>query len=438
MSTTQMEAAKQNKVTSQMKLVAAQENMDEETIRKGVAVGSIVIPCNAHHSSLIPHGIGSSLQTKVNVNIGTSKDCADVALEMQKAHLAMKLKVESIMDLSSFGDTQSFRKKLVQNSTSMIGTVPIYDAIVRLKKPLADIRVEDWLQVLRIHSEDGIDFVTLHCGMNKNTASRMKQANRCTNIVSRGGAIMFAWMELTGNENPFFEHFDEVLDICAENDMTLSLGDACRPGSIEDSGDVPQLEELIVLSELTQRAWKKNIQVIIEGPGHVPINQIAEHMKMQKVLCEGAPYYVLGPLVTDIAPGYDHITAAIGGAIAASNGAAFLCYVTPAEHLRLPTLDDVKEGIIASKIAAHAADIAKNRPGATQWDHQMSTCRKNLDWEGMFRLAIDPEKARLYRKESKLLDEHRCTMCGEMCAIRNINQVLQSEEPDYLTYSKEN
>ena len=283
-----------------------------------------------------------------------------------------------------------------------------------------------------MHSEDGVDFMTIHCGVNKHTAERFKHSKRLTNIVSRGGSIIFAWMELTGNENPFFEYYDEILDICRQYDVTISLGDACRPGSIHDAGDISQIEELVTLGELTNRAWAKDVQVMIEGPGHMPLNQIKANMEIQETICNGAPFYVLGPLVTDIAPGYDHITSAIGGAIAATYGASFLCYVTPAEHLRLPNLEDVKEGIIASKIAAHAADIAKGIPGATDWDNAMSQARRDLDWEKMFDLAIDSEKARRYRAESKPENEDTCTMCGKMCAVRNINKILKGEDVDIM------
>ena len=334
---------------------------------------------------------------------------------------------ESIMDLSSFGDTGKFRRKLTSECPAIIGTVPIYDAVVYYHKPLKEITSREWIDIVKMHAEDGVDFMTIHIGINKNTADRFKEAKRLTNIVSRGGSIIFAWMEMTGLENPFFEHFDEILEICQEYDITLSLGDACRPGCIADASDISQIEELITLGELTQKAWNKNVQVIIEGPGHMPLDQIAANMKIQQTLCKGAPFYVLGPLVTDIAPGYDHITAAIGGAIAAASGASFLCYVTPSEHLRLPDLDDVKEGIIASRIAAHAADIAKGIRGASDWDQKMSEARKRLDWEKMFDLSIDPEKARRYRATGKPEKEDTCSMCGNFCAVKNMNRILDGE-----------
>lgn len=432
MYTTQMDAARKNIITSQMELVAQKENMNVKELVSLIADGKVVIPANKNHLSLIPHGIGQRLKTKINVNLGTSRDCINLDMEMKKVETAVNMGADAIMDLSSFGDTQRFRRMLIKECPAMIGTVPIYDAIVYYNKPLEEITAKEWLDIVRIHAEDGVDFVTLHCGINKSTAERFKRNQRLTNIVSRGGSLIFSWMELTGNENPFYEFYDDLLEICAEYDVTISLGDACRPGSIADSGDISQIEELVVLGELTQRAWNKNVQVIIEGPGHMPLDEIAANMKIQQTVCKGAPFYVLGPLVTDIAPGYDHITAAIGGTVAAAAGAAFLCYVTPAEHLRLPTLEDMKEGIIAVKIAAHAADIAKGIKDAKDWDYQMSIARKNLDWEQMFSLAIDPEKARRYREESMPENPDTCTMCGKMCAVRNMNKILHGEEVDVI------
>lgn len=430
--TTQMDAARKGIVTKQMQAVAEYENIAVEELRELVAKGQVAIPANKNHKSLKPYGIGSRLKTKINVNLGTSKDCLDLDVEMEKVNAAIKLGAESIMDLSSFGDTRKFRTKLVDECSAIIGTVPIYDAVVYYNKALKSITSREWIDVVRMHAQDGVDFMTIHCGINKATAAKFKQTKRHMNIVSRGGSIIFAWMELTGNENPFYEYYDEILDICAEYDVTMSLGDACRPGGIEDAGDISQISELVTLGELTQRAWDKNVQVMIEGPGHMPLNQIQANMEIQQTICKGAPFYVLGPLVTDVAPGYDHITSAIGGAIAATYGASFLCYVTPAEHLRLPTVDDVKEGIIASRIAAHAADIAKGLPGATDWDHEMSEARRELDWERQFELAMDPEKARRYRAESKPEKEDTCTMCGKMCAVRNINKILRGEDVDIM------
>ncbi len=430
--TTQMNAAKHNIITKEMETVAVYENLPIQQLVELIAKGQIVIPANKHHKCLKPYGIGSMLKTKINVNLGTSKDCLDTEVEMQKVLNAVDMGAEAIMDLSSYGDTRTFRRTLTAKCPAMLGTVPIYDAVVYYHKPLKDITAQEWIDVVRMHAEDGVDFMTIHCGINRATAQRFKQSKRHTNIVSRGGSIIFAWMELTNQENPFFEHFDEILEICQQHDVTLSLGDACRPGSIEDAGDISQIEELVSLGELTMRAWEKDVQIIIEGPGHMPLNQIAANMQIQQTICKGAPFYVLGPLVTDVAPGYDHITAAIGGAVAAAAGAAFLCYVTPAEHLRLPTLEDVKEGIIAAKIAAHAADIAKDIPKAKDWDFQMSEARRNLDWEQQFKLAIDSEKPRRYRCESKPEHEDTCTMCGKMCAVRNINKILRGENVDIM------
>ena len=430
--TTQMDAARQGICTREMKEVAAYEKMDEQELMGLVAKGQVCIPANKNHKCLKPYGIGRRLKTKINVNLGTSRDCMDMDVEMQKVMASVNMGVESIMDLSSYGDTQKFRRKLAQECPAILGTVPIYDAVVYYNKALKLITSDEWIDIVRMHAEDGVDFMTIHCGINRQTAERFKKAKRHTNIVSRGGSIIFAWMELTGQENPFYERYDEILDICREYDVTLSLGDACRPGSIEDAGDIPQIEELVTLGELADRAWEKDVQVMIEGPGHMALNQIKANMEIQQTICKGAPFYVLGPIVTDVAPGYDHITSAIGGAIAAACGASFLCYVTPAEHLRLPTVEDVKEGIIASKIAAHAADIAKGIPGARDWDYAMSEARRELNWERQFELAMDPEKARRYRAESTPEGEDTYTMCGKMCAVRNINKILRGEDVDIM------
>lgn len=324
MYTTQMDAAKRGIITEEMKAVAAEEQISTEALRDLVAKGQVVIPANKNHKCLKPHGIGRALKTKINVNLGTSKDCLDLDLEMSKVMEAVKMGAEAIMDLSSFGDTQVFRRKLTAECPAVLGTVPIYDAVVYYNKALKAITSRQWIDIVKMHAEDGVDFMTIHCGINKATAERFKKAKRHTNIVSRGGSIIFAWMELTGNENPFYEYYDEILDICQQYDVTLSLGDACRPGSIADAGDIPQIEELVTLGELTMRAWEKNVQIMIEGPGHMPLNQIRANMEIEQTICKGAPFYVLGPLVTDVAPGYDHITAAIGGAIAATYGASFL------------------------------------------------------------------------------------------------------------------
>ena len=425
--TTQMDAARKGIITKEMEAAAKKEQMAPEKLRALIAEGKAIIPCNKLHTSIVPNAIGSMLKTKINVNLGTSRDWKDIDMELEKVRDAVNMGAESIMDLSSFGDTQKFRRKLTAECPAMIGTVPIYDAVVYYHKPLKEITSEEWIKIVEMHAQDGVDFMTIHVGINRNTAKRFKDAKRLTNIVSRGGSIIFAWMEMTGEENPFYEHYERILDICREYDVTLSLGDACRPGCLEDASDISQMEELITLAELTRRAWEKDVQVMIEGPGHMPLDQIAANMKIQQTVCKGAPFYVLGPLVTDIAPGYDHITAAIGGAIAAAAGASFLCYVTPAEHLRLPDLDDVKEGIIASRIAAHAADIAKGIRGASDWDQKMSEARKRLDWEKMFDLSIDPEKARRYRATGKPEKEDTCSMCGNFCAVKNMNRILEGE-----------
>lgn len=422
-----MEAARRGIITSEMKAVAEKEHIEAEKLMGLLAEGRAIIPCNRLHTAISPNGLGSMLRTKINVNLGTSRDMTDLEMEFQKVRSAVEMGAEAIMDLSSFGDTRKFRRCLTEKCPAMIGTVPIYDAVVYYNKPLAQITAAEWIDIARMHAMDGVDFMTVHCGINRETAEKFKKNKRLTNIVSRGGSIIFAWMEMTGNENPFYERFDELLDICREYDVTLSLGDACRPGCIADATDASQIGELITLGELTKRAWERDVQVMIEGPGHMPLNQIAANMEIEKTLCHGAPFYVLGPIVTDVAPGYDHITSAIGGALAAANGAAFLCYVTPAEHLRLPDVDDVKEGIIAARIAAHAADIAKGVPGAADWDRDMSLARKKLDWEKMFTLAIAPEKARRYRAESKPEREDTCSMCGNFCAVRNMNRILDGE-----------
>lgn len=425
--TTQMDAAQQGILTDEMKLVAEKEQFDPKEIMRLVAEGKVAVPANKNHTCLNPNGIGSMLRTKINVNLGTSRDCMDLDMELKKVNDAVKMGAESIMDLSSYGDTGKFRRRLTKECPAIIGTVPIYDAVVYYHKPLKEITSKEWIDIVKMHAQDGVDFMTIHVGINKATAGRFKEARRLTNIVSRGGSIIFAWMEMTGEENPFYQYYDEILDICREYDVTMSLGDALRPGCLEDATDISQIEELVSLGELTKRAWEKQVQVMIEGPGHMPLDQIAANMKIQQTVCKGAPFYVLGPLVTDVAPGYDHITAAIGGAVAAAAGAAFLCYVTPAEHLRLPDLDDVKEGIIASRIAAHAADIAKGIKGAKDWDRRMSLARKNLDWEEMFRLSIDPDKAREYRASARPEKEDTCSMCGNFCAVKNMNRILDGE-----------
>ena len=431
---TQMEAARKGILTPEMELVAKKEDRPMEFIRENVACGKIVIPANPGHKGLDPNGIGSMLRTKINVNLGVSRDCKDYDIEMQKVLNAVKLGAESIMDLSSHGNTQPFRQKLCRECPAMIGTVPVYDAVIHYQRDLNTLTARDFINVVRLHAEDGVDFVTLHCGITRKTIEQIRKHKRKMNIVSRGGSLVFAWMSMTGNENPFYEHFDEICEICAEHDVTISLGDACRPGCLADATDQCQIEELVRLGELTQRAWDKDVQVMVEGPGHVPLDQIAANMKVQQTICKGAPFYVLGPLVTDIAPGYDHITAAIGGAMAAAAGAAFLCYVTPAEHLALPNVEDVKQGIIASRIAAHAADIAKEIPHAREQDDRMAQARRKLDWEAQWLEAIDPETAKAIRQSRKPEDDHSdtCSMCGKFCAVRSINKALAGEMIDIL------
>ena len=430
--TTQMDAAKKGIITKEMEIVAEKEYISVDNLMEKMSKGQIVIPANKLHTNLNPEGVGEGLRTKINVNLGISKDCPDIEPEMEKVRMAIEMKAEAIMDLSSFGKTEAFRQALIETSSAMIGTVPVYDALGFYDKELKDIEAKEFLDVVEKHGQDGVDFVTVHAGMNLEAAEVFDRNPRLNHIVSRGGSLMYAWMKLNNKENPFFEYFDELLDICQKYDITLSLGDAMRPGSIQDSTDASQIKELMTLGELTLRAWEKNVQVIIEGPGHMALNEIAANMLLEKKLCHGAPFYVLGPIVTDVAPGYDHITSAIGGAIAASSGADFLCYVTPAEHLRLPTLEDMKEGIIATRIAAHSADIANGVHGARQWDYEMSQARQNLNWERMFELAMDPVKASRYRHESTPEHDDTCTMCGKMCSMRNMNRVLAGEDVNIL------
>ena len=430
---TQKEATGKGILTPEMKIVAEKEHMEPEKLMALVAKGEVAIPCNVRHTSISPEGIGGGLRTKINVNLGISGDCKNYDVEMQKVEMAVKFGAEAIMDLSNYGKTNTFRRELIQKSPAMIGTVPMYDAIGYLEKDLLEITAEDFLKVVRAHAEEGVDFMTIHAGINRRAVEAFMRDKRKMNIVSRGGSLLFAWMMMTGKENPFYEYYDEVLDILREYDVTISLGDALRPGCIDDSSDAGQISELIELGNLTKRAWEKDVQVMVEGPGHMAMDEIAANMKMRKRICHNAPFYVLGPIVTDVAPGYDHITSAIGGAIAAASGADFLCYVTPAEHLRLPDLEDVKEGIIASKIAAHAADIAKGVPNARAWDNEMAEARHKVDWEEMFRLSMDEEKARRYFESTPPSDRHTCSMCGKMCAVRTTNMILEGKEVRFCT-----
>lgn len=430
---TQMEAAKKGIITPEMKIVAEKEFISEQELCALVAKGEVCIPCNIRHTSISPEGIGTKMRTKINVNLGISGDCNNYENEMKKVEMSIKYGAEAIMDLSNYGKTNTFRTQLIEKSPAMIGTVPMYDAIGYLEKDLLEITADDFLKVVRAHAENGVDFMTIHAGINRRAVEAFMRDKRKMNIVSRGGSLLFAWMMMTGNENPFYEHYDEVLDILREYDVTISLGDALRPGCIDDSTDAGQISELIELGALTERAWARDVQVMVEGPGHMAMNEIAANMKLQKRICHNAPFYVLGPLVTDIAPGYDHITSAIGGAIAAASGADFLCYVTPAEHLRLPDINDVKEGIMASRIAAHAADIAKGIPHATDRDNAMAEARHEVDWEKMFEIAIDPDKAREYFESTPPADRHTCSMCGKMCAVRTTNKILNGEKVDFCT-----
>ncbi|MGN0363611.1 MAG: phosphomethylpyrimidine synthase ThiC, partial [Bilifractor sp.] len=426
---TQMEAARKGIATSEMEKVAQKEGYPVEQIMQWAAAGHVVIPANRLHTCIDPNGVGRPLKTKINVNLGVSRDCKDYDVEMQKVMQAVDMGAEAIMDLSSHGNTEPFRKKLTSECPAMIGTVPVYDAVIHYQRDLNTLTAKDFIDVVRLHAENGVDFVTLHCGINRNTIKEIKAGKRKMNLVSRGGSLVFAWMSMTGEENPFYQYYDEILDICREYDVTISLGDACRPGCLADATDSVQIGELLRLGELVSRAWDKDVQVMVEGPGHVPMDQIAANMKVEQTICHDAPFYVLGPLVTDIAPGYDHITAAIGGAIAAMHGASFLCYVTPAEHLALPNVDDVHEGIIASKIAAHAADIAKGLPGAREQDDHMADARRKLDWDEQWKYALDPECAKKIRESRMPEDDHSdtCSMCGKFCAVRSMNKALSGE-----------
>ena len=429
---TQMEAARKGIVTPELQRVAEKEQMTVEELMPLVAEGKVAICANKNHKCLDPAGVGSMLRTKINVNLGISGDVKDYNVEMEKVMEAVHMGADAIMDLSSHGNTVPFRRKLTAECPAMIGTVPVYDSVIHYQRDLDTLTAQDFIDVVRLHAEDGVDFVTLHCGISRKTIDEIRNGNRKMNIVSRGGSLVFAWMCMTGEENPFLSHFDEILEICREYDVTISLGDACRPGCLADATDISQIEELVTLGKLTQRAWARDVQVMIEGPGHMPMDQIAANMKIEQTICKGAPFYTLGPLVTDIAPGYDHITAAIGGAIAAANGAAFLCYVTPAEHLALPNLEDVKRGIMASKIAAHAADIAKGVRGAMDQDNRMADARRKLDWEAQWACAMDPETAKRIRADRAPEHEDTCSMCGKFCAVRSMNKALAGEHIDIL------
>ena len=430
---TQMDAAKRGIVTPEIETVAKKENRPVEFIMERVAKGTIAIPANINHKSLSAEAVGDGTRVKININLGISGDCKDYEMELRKVRMAIDMGAESIMDLSNYGKTNTFRKQLIDMSPAMIGTVPMYDAIGYLEKDLLEITAKDFLRVVEAHAQEGVDFMTIHAGINRRAVEAFMREGRKMNIVSRGGSLLFAWMQMTGNENPFFEYYDDVLDILRRYDVTISLGDALRPGCIDDASDAGQISELIELGNLAKRAWDKDVQVMIEGPGHMAMNEIAANMQMEKRICHGAPFYVLGPLVTDIAPGYDHITSAIGGAIAAQAGANFLCYVTPAEHLRLPDENDVREGIVASKIAAHAADIALGLPGARDRDNAMAEARHKLDWPAQFALALDPEKAQRFYEQVPPTERHTCSMCGKMCAVRTTNMILEGKKVEFCS-----
>ena len=428
---TQLEYARKGIITDKMTQAAKAEGVTPEFIRDGIAGGSIIICHNVKHVGGVPLAVGTGLRTKVNANIGTSADDLDIAKELEKARVAVKYGADAIMDLSTGGPVDEIRRAIIAETNACIGSVPLYqaalDAVRTKKKAIVDMTVDDIFAGIIKHAEDGVDFITVHCGVTRSTVERMKNEGRLMDVVSRGGAFTVEWMAYNNKENPLFEHFDRLLEIVKEYDMTLSLGDGFRPGCLADATDRAQIHELILLGELTQRAVAADVQVMIEGPGHVPLNQIQANILLQKRLCHGAPFYVLGPLVTDIAPGYDHITCAIGGAIAAAAGADFLCYVTPSEHLKLPSVQDVRDGVIASRIAAHAADIAKGVKGAMAKDIAMAKCRKKLDWEGQFALALDPDKARQLRAESGVADHGACTMCGEFCAYKVMDDAMERQ-----------
>jgi phosphomethylpyrimidine synthase len=423
---TLMESARKGEVTRDMQRVAKAEGVEPEFIRDGVAEGTIVITRNRIRKQVNPLGIGKGLRTKVNANIGTSNDRASIKDELTKLRAADKAGADTVMDLSTGEPITRVRRTIIKNTRLPIGTVPIYQAVihaVKKKRPFVYMTADDLFDMIRIHAEDGVDFVTVHCGVTRESVAKIKQEGRVLDVVSRGGAMSITWMDFNDQENPLYEHFDRLLDLAREFELVLSLGDGLRPGCLADATDRGQVDETILLGDLTRRAWERGVQVMIEGPGHVPLDQIEANVLLEKKLCHGAPFYVLGPLVTDIGAGYDHITGAIGGAIAAMAGADFLCYVTPSEHLRLPTPEDVREGVIASKIAAHAADICKNVKGAWEQDLKMSKARKKLDWDSQMKYSLDPELAKRMRSSSLPKNSQVCTMCGEYCAIKLIKDL---------------
>jgi phosphomethylpyrimidine synthase len=418
---TQLKAARKGVVTEEMKLCAQQEGVSPEFVRRGVEDGTIVVIRNNIHRTVEPLAIGRGLRTKINANIGTSRDRVDPAMELEKVRICMAAGADAIMDLSTGGDIRAIRKAIISASLPVIGTVPIYQAAAQMlaeRRAIVEMTDDDMFRAIEENGEDGVDFITVHCGVTQNSVRCLDAEGRLLGIVSRGGSITANWMACHGRENPLYEQYDRLLAIAGRYDMVLSLGDGLRPGCLADATDRGQLQELIVLGELAKRARDRDVQVMIEGPGHVPLKDIEANIRLQKRICNGAPFYVLGPLPTDIAPGYDHITSAIGGAIAGAAGADFLCYVTPSEHLRLPTLEDVREGVIAARIAAHIADIAKGLPGAMEKDIRMAECRKTFDWQGQIAVSIDPERAGAWLERSESAHEEGCTMCGEFCAIK--------------------
>jgi phosphomethylpyrimidine synthase len=418
--------ARKGRISPEMKSVAEYEGVSPELIRQGIAAGNTVIPANRRHKLSRYCGIGKGLKIKVNANIGTSSDHCDVDVELDKLRACIEFEADTVMDLSTGGDLKAIRRAIIKECTVPIGTVPIYQAgidAIKTRGAMVNMTADDIFDAIEDHAKDGVDFVTVHCGVTRASIERLKRQGRLTDIVSRGGALLLGWILHNDKENPLYEEYDRLLDIAKKYDVTLSLGDGLRPGSVADATDRAQVEELIILGELVERAWKAGVQVMVEGPGHVPLNQIVTNIQLQKSLCKGAPFYVLGPLVTDIAAGYDHITGAIGGALAAMAGADFLCYVTPSEHLGLPNVDDVRDGVIASRIAAHAADIARGIPGAIEQDIKMSTARKKLDWNEQVKLAIDPKKARCVH-EQRTTSGDACSMCGGMCAMKLVSEYL--------------
>ena len=412
---TQLKIARNNGISNEMKIVAEKENINVDILREKIADGKIVIPSSILHKNLDPIGIGEGLKIKVNANIGSSPDKADVNYELEKLRVCLESKTDTVMDLSTGGDIDSIRQEIIANSPIPVGTVPIYQAACMVDDVI-ELGEKDFINGIRRHIQDGVDFITVHAGLTRNSIPFIKK--RLMGAVSRGGALTLKWMIHHKRENPLYENFDEILKMARKYDVTLSLGDGLRPGCLYDATDEAQISELKVLGDLTLKCWEENVQVMIEGPGHIPLHQIEENVRIEKQICHGAPFYVLGPLVTDVAPGYDHITSAIGGCLAGFYGADFLCYVTPAEHLGLPNLEDVKEGVIASRIAAHAADVAKCLPGAIDWDNNMSKARSKLDWKKMISLSINPQLATEVRERCTDADEDVCSMCGRFCSVK--------------------